>query len=279
MNRSTWSKLAVLALASCVAVVACGDDEKNGGGTAGSAGQNEGGDGTSTAGSSTTAGKGGGAGTAGTAGTGGNAGAAGTAGEGGNPAAGAGGETLGGSGNVGGEGGAPGAGGAPEVNGSGGEGGYPGGCDIEKDYGSLGAVDGTATIPDDGIIDYTTLLDQGTLPDELHIQLFDGLGVFADGVAAPGTYELTGDELNYSTCGACVLIFENPASANDYRGVYMATGGTVTITEVSPKLVGTLKNVSFQHVTLDQDSNSIPVGDDCGTHIKSLSFDETVTVQ
>jgi hypothetical protein len=284
--RSNWSKVAVLALASCMSVVACGDDDDSAGNTGGSsghagssggssAGSSNGGKGGSTAGSSN-GGKGGstaGSSNAGTA----NAGEGGIGSSGG-PATGAGGADAGAAGTGTGTEGGAGVGGAPEVNGAGGEGGYANGCDIEKSYGALGSPEGTAieSVNTPGII-YSAQLNSTGVPDHLQIELYDDYGVFSGDVVKPGEYDLTGDELNYSTCGACVIIYEQDNGGFSYRGAYMATGGKLTITQVSPNLIGTLTDATFEHVTIDVGSNeSTPVGDECNTAISSVSFDAEV---
>lgn len=61
----------------------------------------------------------------------------------------------------------------------------------------------------------------------------------------------------------------------------MATGGTVTVavvgTALGQQLTGTLSNLTFAHVTIDQSTfMSTPVGDGCTSSITSASFDGTL---
>ena len=114
--------------------------------------------------------------------------------------------------------------------------------------------------------------------DYLDIQLYTGFGVFTNGIKA-GTYQLTGDELDYATCGVCVLIRTDTTSTT-ITDSYMATGGTVVISEISPsQLTGTLTNVTFTHVTIDDTTfESTPVNDGCNSTIASLSISAAVTV-
>lgn len=276
MKRSTWSKFAVLALCSCVSVIACDDDDSSNPGSSGSgndAGTGaDGGDGPSKGGSNNNAGKGGTAGTAGTAGSSPNAGEGGSS-NGGAPV-GPGGDNAGGSGA---EGGAP-LGGAGGADGSGGEGGAVG-CFVPASFGNLGATTGTAEDSGDSLIYTTELPDVGQFSDVLRVEMYPDIGVFDGSFVEPGVYEIKGDELNYATCGLCVLYYDHSdGTKGGSRGVYMATGGTVTITEVDPKLVGTLTNVTFEHVTIAPapDYTSTPVGDDCNTVITNATFDQTV---
>jgi hypothetical protein len=111
-------------------------------------------------------------------------------------------------------------------------------------------------------------------PDVFEVELFGGIGVFADGIAT-GTYELTGDEQSWETCGLCVTLYskldENTWEANQY---YMPTGGTVTLTSVNGRLTGTASNLSMRHVDIDWDTFvTTPVNDGCATQVASVGFD------
>jgi hypothetical protein len=116
--------------------------------------------------------------------------------------------------------------------------------------------------------------------DVLSVQLYPGFGVFSGGAIAPGTYELTGGETQYETCGACVLVYTNFDGMNTQGTPYLATAGTLTITSVSPNLAGTLSNLTFQSVTILDAApyTSTPAGDGCTASITSLAFDAPVMV-
>lgn len=119
--------------------------------------------------------------------------------------------------------------------------------------------------------------DLNANPDVLSLELYTGFGIFTNGIKT-GTFNLTGQELNYATCGLCVLVYVNASSSAP--DPYMATGGTVTITSLQPTLTGTLSNVTFTHVTIDQNSfQSTPVGDGCSSSIASVSISAPVTVK
>ncbi len=116
-------------------------------------------------------------------------------------------------------------------------------------------------------------------PDLFDVEIYDGYGVFTNGITA-GTYTLSGDELNYATCGLCVLIQANATQSS--ADPYMATGGTITITSISPTgtLAGSGSSLTFTHVTIDQNSSqSTPVGDGCNSSIATVSFSSMVTTQ
>jgi hypothetical protein len=99
------------------------------------------------------------------------------------------------------------------------------------------------------------------------VEIYPGSGVFTTAVA-PGTYTLSGAELNYATCGLCVMVY-------DWFGKpHMATGGTVTLSSVAGNLKGSLSNVTFEQVTINASTfQSTPVSGGCHTGITSLSFD------
>lgn len=114
--------------------------------------------------------------------------------------------------------------------------------------------------------------------DDLTIELYKGYGVFTKGEIVPTSVQLTGDEADYFTCGACVLIYANwDRDAETAEMVYLAIGGTLDITQVSPNITGTLLNASFIHVDIDSDGASTPSPDACASTIAQVAFDSVVT--
>ena len=113
--------------------------------------------------------------------------------------------------------------------------------------------------------------------DDLTIELYKGYGAFAETEIVPTSVQLTGEEADYFTCGACVLIYANwDRDAEEAEMVYLAIGGTLTISQVSPNLQGTLLNASFVHVDIDDEGASMPSPDACASSIASASFDAVV---
>ena len=136
-----------------------------------------------------------------------------------------------------------------------------------SDDGSTDAGGGPIGGPND-VYQYTG--DLNSNPDNLDIEIYAGYGVFQNGVKL-GKYTLAGNELDYATCGLCVLVF---AGGQD---PYMATGGTVELTSVQGTFSGTLTNVTFTHVSIDPNTfESTPLGDGCNTSIPSLSISAPV---
>src|SRR5687767_12225999 len=66
--------------------------------------------------------------------------------------------------------------------------------------------------------------------DIVQLELWDGQGAFAGGVVRTGTFQLTGAELSYTTCGVCVRAVGDKG-VNGTK-LYFATGGTVEVSSV-----------------------------------------------
>jgi hypothetical protein len=86
----------------------------------------------------------------------------------------------------------------------------------------------------------------GSPMDVVQIELWDGIGAFAAGKVAVGTYAITGLESAYDTCGVCVRGLGDKGSAGAKK--YFATGGSVTITSLTPTLTASFSNVTFGEV-------------------------------
>ena len=92
-------------------------------------------------------------------------------------------------------------------------------CLASTSYGTLGTLEGyvDTTLGDPDRIVYFGALNADTKPDFLYLDFWNGYGVFANGIN-PGTYQLTGAETAWETCGACVLIqAEYDMNAGGYK--------------------------------------------------------------
>lgn len=113
--------------------------------------------------------------------------------------------------------------------------------------------------------------------DDLVVELYKGFGVFTDTEIIPTTVQLTGDEGSYDDCGACVLIYANYSlDTGEYEMLYIAVGGTLNITQVSPNLQGNILNATFEHIVEDADGAFVKAPDTCASSIASVSFDALV---
>jgi hypothetical protein len=127
---------------------------------------------------------------------------------------------------------------------------------------------------------YGGFLNADATPDAVQIELYAGFGAFTSAPIQPGTYPLTGAELNYATCGVCVRLLTDISMGSASDAGYLATGGTLTITSVTPNITGTLSNLTFQHVNIAPSPSfmSTPHPDLCTSAITSAAFDVVVTI-
>jgi hypothetical protein len=159
-------------------------------------------------------------------------------------------------------------------------------CAAPVSYGDLGLIppqfsQAALRFTQDGEVQkviYQALLNDDT--DLLVVELFDHFGVFAGGLRT-GIFELTGEELDYATCGVCIRVFGDIGPLGDVRQVFMATSGTVEIREVglsqNGHLQATLIDLTFEHVNIDPRTfESTPVNDGCESAIEGAHLDEVV---
>lgn len=113
--------------------------------------------------------------------------------------------------------------------------------------------------------------------DQLTLLLYADTSVFGPALA-PGTYPLAGPKLNFDSCGLCLLLDARSAPPRPPEMVYFPTGGTVELLEVGARFRATLRDATFEHITLDIEPpySSRPVGDGCVTRIDELSIDVPV---
>lgn len=151
-------------------------------------------------------------------------------------------------------------------------------CQAEAAYGMPTLADSFAgrdveTMPE--VVYYNGSMN--TDYDDLTIELYKGFGAFTKTEIEPGTIQLTGDEADYYTCGACVLIYANwNRDTEEAAMIYLAIGGTLTISQVTPNIQGTLLNASFVHVDIDEEGASTPSPDACASSIEQVAFDAVV---
>jgi len=147
-------------------------------------------------------------------------------------------------------------------------------CLLPDSLGALGMVPGFVIMYDPvRIIGWDGRLALNDRLNLLSLELFTGYGAFASGFA-PGTYTLAGEELNYATCGLCVLLRADvDPQAGSVRQRWLATGGTVTFTSVTGRLTGRLENVTFTDVTINPTTHESTPLDTCPVEITSASFD------
>ena len=169
----------------------------------------------------------------------------------------------------------------------------PPACNISKsDFGDLGTVAmGLSTyspgmaangLPAAPYVFFGTGISAATPPDVVFVEFYSGFAPFgteaAPTAAVPGTYPLTGDQLQYSSCGVCVSAAAKVVQGGN-SGDFMATGGSVKITTNGAAVGGTLaielSNVTFEQVTFNM-GVSTPVGNACNTKFTKLVYSGTM---
>ena len=119
-------------------------------------------------------------------------------------------------------------------------------------------------------------------PDAVFVEFYSGFAPFGTEAAptplVPGTYQLTGDQLQYSSCGVCVTASAKQTQSGN-SGDFMATGGTVVVTAAGTAVGGTLTlkltNVTFEQVTFNM-GTSTPVANNCKTKLGNLTYTGTM---
>ncbi len=119
-------------------------------------------------------------------------------------------------------------------------------------------------------------------PDQLELELYPMVGVFAGGPVRPGRYSLEGSETSFASCGACVLLYQDvSAETSKPAGFYLPLSGTLALTTTEGRLVGELSNVVFRHVAIDfTDPNgtgpsleTTTIDDGCTVFLERAAFD------
>lgn len=158
----------------------------------------------------------------------------------------------------------------------------PRACTIDRVLGDLGLRSAPDALPwgAEGSVRWQPLVSmEGN--DLLELGLYSGYGVFSKGMVVSGTYVISGDETNYATCGACLMLFGNttggPSEGLEVEAYYMAVEGSLQLDSIDARLIGRLDAAQFAEVTLDLDTlESTLVSGGCTTSLGSLSFDVAI---
>ncbi len=153
-------------------------------------------------------------------------------------------------------------------------------CVVNRELGDLGSLAGARV----GIemmaggkslfLGYPLQRDREARPDVLSLELYEGQGVLQNGIKA-GSYEIKGDETQYATCGLCVLVLGDlDRQKAAVAQTFMAQSGTVTLTSVEGRLIGSLENVVFLAVAIKETTNESPIQPaGCTSRLSSATFD------
>jgi hypothetical protein len=162
-------------------------------------------------------------------------------------------------------------------------------CLVASDFGALGDVRGTAvselqdstsTLRVSWVEAPTPSSSTQDAPDVLVVEMWDDFGVFTGTVAKPGTFQITGDETDYDTCGVCVLLLANNVNDTPAK-MLLATSGTVTVTSVATAAGQTtqvsLTNASFVEISYDATNGYQTVATStCPSPIDSVGLTGTI---
>jgi hypothetical protein len=131
-------------------------------------------------------------------------------------------------------------------------------------------------------ISFTAPLEPAQPQDVLFFEIYTGYDPFgtqqAPTPAVAGTYQISGNQLQYADCSICLTLGSN-GDGTTIEDDFMATGGTVVITEVGTAAGGnlnvTLTNLTFEQVTFNG-ATSTPVGNGCVTAISNATYTGTM---
>jgi hypothetical protein len=104
----------------------------------------------------------------------------------------------------------------------------------------------------------------GSPTDFVQLELWDGQGAFSGGVVKTGTFQITGAELDYQTCGVCLRAIGDKGTAA--AKMYFATGATVEVTSVGiggATLAAKITNATFAEV----DATNKKVANGCASSL------------
>jgi hypothetical protein len=154
------------------------------------------------------------------------------------------------------------------------------------DLGALDPIPGAEAVedpqmdnPDAKVLRLTGVAANGTNPDVIQIELWDGLGAFDGGVVATGTYPIEGDETSVVTCGVCIYLAADATLIDgtivDDAKRYIATGGSLTVDSITTNFTGSATGLTFTEIDW-ADPNAGPLAGGCTSAVPSATFDVAI---
>lgn len=110
--------------------------------------------------------------------------------------------------------------------------------------------------------------------DVVEVDLFDNLGAFKGGVVRTGTFQITGEDAAFSTCGVCVRALGDKGTAEQQE--FFAVAGTVEITELGTSgqpISATLSNLRY--VPVDNTTREV-LASTCEAQVTGVKVSGTV---
>ncbi|MBL4635456.1 MAG: hypothetical protein JKY56_16465 [Kofleriaceae bacterium] len=107
-------------------------------------------------------------------------------------------------------------------------------CPAADDFGDLGAAGGNVFAQSQYL---SVDVELASSPRDLFVvELFEGSAPFENGIAA-GTFEISGTQTDYNTCGTCVSVWADVVDGTASM-VYLAQSGTLTVTSIEGRFTG-----------------------------------------
>lgn len=123
-------------------------------------------------------------------------------------------------------------------------------------------------------------MDPDAPPDLIELILKEGKNPYGTAIE-PGTVQLTGEQTDWATCGACALIITDVTPMGDsvvYTDIYLATGGTLNLTSVSDTIQGSITNATFTHVVASG-TTLVKANDGCNVSMPMVTINSTIAAQ
>jgi hypothetical protein len=143
-------------------------------------------------------------------------------------------------------------------------------CAADADLGALTLNNGDLIVGDSWYTFYQSLNDD-LLPDFFQIEVYGNTTQFP-GLPETGTFEISGENAQYTSCGVCVLLLADVDGDGIAGQTYLATSGSVTLTQTGPALVGTYSDLVFERVEIDPDTYVSATVGECASFSSGGTF-------
>jgi hypothetical protein len=154
-------------------------------------------------------------------------------------------------------------------------------CSLATDLGDLGAPMPVRasryreTIKTGDIYQLSATLPADTTA-RLKIELWDGYGAFAGGIAHTGTFQLGGADASAATCGICAYVTRGSSESPSSYVALLALAGTIDVTQLAGVGGTVMANATNLELAQIDPATSAPTTDGCTTVVKSASLTGTL---
>ena len=159
----------------------------------------------------------------------------------------------------------------------------PPGCAVVEDLGRLEARADAVRVPqaqptppanDDATVTYLRVAIGSD--DAFELALWDSYGAFGDVDITTGVFTIAGAEAQNVSCGICARILGDLADGQPTQR-YIAVSGTLTLTSVTDRLVGTAADLELKELDEGAASGG-PLPDGCTTHVDEVRVDVPIVL-